>query len=73
MKPPHTASLTHQPLTHTTPTNTTTTNKQVAQLADLLEKMLALDPDKRISADSALRHDFIKPFLPKKKDKGHTH
>jgi serine/threonine protein kinase len=40
---------------------------QVAQLADLLDKMLALDPDKRISADSALRHDFVKPFLPKKK------
>lgn len=40
---------------------------QVAQLSDLLEKMLALDPEKRISADSALRHDFIKPFLPKRK------
>jgi serine/threonine protein kinase len=46
---------------------------QVAQLADLLEKMLALDPEKRISADSALRHDFIKPFLPKKKPGGKHH
>lgn len=40
------------------------------QLADLLEKMLALDPEKRISADSALRHDFVKPYLPKKKGHG---
>lgn len=39
---------------------------KVSALADLLEKMLALDPDKRISADAALRHDFVKPFLPKK-------
>jgi serine/threonine-protein kinase PRP4 len=40
---------------------------QVAALADLLEKMLALDPDKRIQADAALRHPFVKPWLPKKK------
>jgi serine/threonine-protein kinase PRP4 len=38
----------------------------VAALADLLERMLALDPGKRIDADSALRHPFVKPFLPKK-------
>eukprot|EP00882_Tetradesmus_deserticola_P010991 GHRQ01011625.1.p1 GENE.GHRQ01011625.1~~GHRQ01011625.1.p1 ORF type:complete len:460 (+),score=260.92 GHRQ01011625.1:181-1380(+) len=40
---------------------------QLAALADLLEKMLALDPDKRIQADAALRHPFVKPWLPKKK------
>jgi hypothetical protein len=35
--------------------------------------MLALDPEKRISADAALRHDFVKPYLPKKKGHGHKH
>jgi hypothetical protein len=29
--------------------------------------MLALDPEKRIEADAALRHPFVKPWLPKKK------
>jgi serine/threonine protein kinase len=43
------------------------TNAQVAALADLLERMTALDPEKRIDADAALRHPFVKPFLPKKK------
>lgn len=40
---------------------------QVAALADLLEKMLALDPEKRVTPDAALRHPFVKPWLPKKK------
>ena len=32
----------------------------MANLVDLLERMLALDPEKRISAKEALRHPFIK-------------
>lgn len=43
---------------------------QVAALADLLEQMTALDPDKRITPDAALRHPFVKPWLPKKKGGG---
>ncbi|KAK9815732.1 hypothetical protein WJX72_008716 [[Myrmecia] bisecta] len=39
--------------------------KKVAQLADLLERMMQLDPDKRISPKEALRHDFIKLPCPK--------
>ena len=35
-------------------------SKQVGNLIDLLEKMMHLDPDKRISAKEALRHPFIK-------------
>ena len=31
-----------------------------AHLADLLEKMLALDPDKRIRPKDALKHPFVK-------------
>ena len=34
--------------------------KHTAQLADLLEKMLALDPDKRIRPKDALKHPFVK-------------
>jgi len=34
--------------------------KQIAQLVDLLDKMMHLDPDKRITAKEALRHPFIK-------------
>ena len=34
--------------------------RQVAQLADLLERMVALDPEKRITPKEALRHPFIK-------------
>ena len=34
--------------------------RQVASLIDLLEKMMHLDPDKRITAKEALRHSFIK-------------
>jgi serine/threonine-protein kinase PRP4 len=38
---------------------------KVAQLADLLERMMALDPDKRITPKEALRHPFIKePPMP---------
>lgn len=33
---------------------------KLAQLVDLLERMMALDPDKRISPKDALRHPFIK-------------
>lgn len=33
---------------------------KVAALADLLERMMALDPEKRIDPDDALRHPFIK-------------
>ena len=34
--------------------------RQVNNLIDLLEKMMHLDPDKRITAKEALRHPFIK-------------
>jgi serine/threonine-protein kinase PRP4 len=34
--------------------------RKLAQLVDLLERMMALDPDKRISPKDALRHPFIK-------------
>ena len=34
--------------------------KKVSQLADLLERMMALDPDKRITPKDALKHAFIK-------------
>ena len=40
---------------------------RTSQLADLLEKMMALDPDKRIDPDTALRHPFLKDYLPKKR------
>ena len=33
--------------------------KQVAHLVDLLERVLALDPDKRITPAEALNHPFI--------------
>jgi serine/threonine-protein kinase PRP4 len=34
--------------------------RKVAQLSDLLERMMHLDPDKRIGPKEALRHPFIK-------------
>ena len=34
--------------------------RHTTQLADLLEKMLALDPDKRIRPKDALKHPFVK-------------
>lgn len=37
--------------------------KLVTQLADLLEKMMMLDPEKRIDVDEALRHPFVRAFL----------
>ena len=40
--------------------------RKVVQLADLLERMIALDPEKRISAKEALRHPFIKDTLAPK-------
>jgi serine/threonine protein kinase len=43
---------------------------RVAALADLLERMMALDPDKRIDPDAALRHPFVKDFVPKKRPVG---
>ena len=38
--------------------------RQVAQLADLLERMMHLDPEKRIAPKEALRHPFIKDPAP---------
>ncbi len=35
-------------------------------LADLLEKMMMLEPERRIDPDAALRHPFVKAFLPKR-------
>jgi len=43
---------------------------RLAQLADLLERMMALDPEKRIDPDGALRHPFVSPFVPKKRAGG---
>lgn len=34
-------------------------HRKVTQLRDLLEKMFALDPGKRISLNQALAHSFI--------------
>jgi serine/threonine protein kinase len=41
---------------------------RVGQLADLLERMMTLDPEKRLDADGALRHPFVREYLPRKKD-----
>jgi serine/threonine-protein kinase PRP4 len=38
--------------------------RKLAQLADLLERMLALDPERRITPKEALRHPFIKDAPP---------
>ncbi len=37
--------------------------RKVTQLKDLLEKMLMLDPSKRISINAALTHPFIQERL----------
>eukprot|EP00210_Caulerpa_lentillifera_P004057 g3870.t1 len=42
-------------------------HRLVVQLADLLEKMMMLDPDKRIDVDEAMRHPFVKTYLHKAK------
>ena len=34
--------------------------KKVAQLADLLERMMHLDPSRRLTAKECLKHPFIK-------------
>lgn len=44
---------------------------KVVQLADLLDRMMALDPEKRIDPDAALRHPFVREYLPKKRE-GHA-
>ncbi len=43
---------------------------QIQQLADLLDKMMALEPDKRMDTDAAMRHPFVRSYLPKH---GHKH
>lgn len=45
---------------------------QVSALVDLLDRMMALEPEKRIDPDAAMRHPFLRPHLPKKHehDKG---
>lgn len=35
---------------------------QVGQLADFLERMMAFDPEKRLTPKDALRHPFIKDW-----------
>ncbi|GIL68379.1 hypothetical protein Vafri_21678 [Volvox africanus] len=42
-------------------------------LVDLLEKMMMLEPEKRINTDAAMRHPFVRSFLPKKHEHGHAH
>jgi serine/threonine-protein kinase PRP4 len=42
---------------------------RTSQLADLLDKMMALDPEKRLDPDQALRHPFVRDYLPKTKAK----
>ena len=44
---------------------------QVASLADLLEKMMVLEPERRIDPDTALRHPFVRSFLPKRDNNKH--
>nr|BBC28445.1 serine/threonine-protein kinase PRP4 [Yamagishiella unicocca] len=44
---------------------------QIQLLVDLLEKMMVLEPDKRIDTDAAMRHPFVRSFLPKKHEHGH--
>nr|BCL66282.1 serine/threonine-protein kinase PRP [Volvox reticuliferus] len=46
---------------------------QIQLLVDLLEKMMMLEPDKRIDTDMAMRHPFVRSFLPKKHEHGHAH
>jgi len=44
-----------------TPININPREKEkIPQLADLLDKVFALDPDRRLSVDDALNHAFIK-------------
>ncbi len=38
--------------------------RKLAQLADLLERLMHLDPDKRLSPKEAIRHPFIKDVAP---------
>lgn len=38
---------------------------------DLLEKMMMLEPEKRIDTDAAMRHPFVRAFLPKKHEHRH--
>eukprot|EP00439_Symbiodinium_sp_Y106_P059649 s502_g8.t1 len=40
--------------------------KKTLHFADLLDKMLALDPDKRLSAEDALKHHFVEDPREKK-------
>ena len=42
----------------------------VAQLADLLEKMMALEPEKRIDPEGAMKHPFLRDLLTKRKEGG---
>ncbi|GMH38518.1 hypothetical protein BSKO_06402 [Bryopsis sp. KO-2023] len=41
--------------------------KLVLQLAELLEKMMMLDPDRRMDLDTALRHPFVRRYLQRSK------
>merc|ERR1712094_102286 len=43
----------------------TQTIKRIKQFADLLHQMLAIDPEKRITANDALSHPFLEDRLGK--------
>lgn len=45
---------------------------QIQLLADLLEKMMMLEPEKRLDTDTAMRHPFVRSFLPKKHEHATT-
>lgn len=40
----------------------------LSHLADLFEKMMMLDPDKRISLDEAIRHPFVRTYVHRAKN-----
>jgi len=50
---------------HTAASMSVGERKKLPQLADLLEKIFILDPEKRLKVEDALNHPFIKEDLPR--------